>query len=190
MRPRLLTSLQEGVSDCVCPSVGPLVRRSVGWSVGNHFAFLGVNSWKEIRFELLPLPNYFTAPAHPHATDAAVYMALFYQKYNGSLEQKHWNTINWGDLEQLGAIGTAGLSQDMLSETQITSRHQTICLLRSMQTPSQYHFIQKNNGDWTKTKWKQINQIKFWNRAWFMNSNRSSTTTQLSEQCSQQACLY
>jgi hypothetical protein len=31
----------------------------------------------EIRFELLPLPNYYTAPAHPHATDAAVYTALF-----------------------------------------------------------------------------------------------------------------
>ena len=31
----------------------------------------------EIRFELLPLPNYYTAPAHPDATDAAVYMALF-----------------------------------------------------------------------------------------------------------------
>ena len=30
----------------------------------------------EIRFELPPLPNYYTAPAHPHATDAAVYMAL------------------------------------------------------------------------------------------------------------------
>ena len=30
----------------------------------------------EIRFELLPLPNYYTAPAHPHATDAAVYTAL------------------------------------------------------------------------------------------------------------------
>ena len=25
---------------------------------------------------LLPLPNYYTAPAHPHATDAAVYTAL------------------------------------------------------------------------------------------------------------------
>ena len=31
----------------------------------------------EIRFELLPLPNYYTAPAHPHATDAAMYTALF-----------------------------------------------------------------------------------------------------------------
>ena len=31
----------------------------------------------EIRFVLLPLPNYYTAPAHPHATDAAVYTALF-----------------------------------------------------------------------------------------------------------------
>ena len=31
----------------------------------------------EIRFKLLPLPNYYTAPAHPHATDAAVYTALF-----------------------------------------------------------------------------------------------------------------
>ena len=31
----------------------------------------------EIKFELLPLPNYYTAPAHPHATDAAVYTALF-----------------------------------------------------------------------------------------------------------------
>ena len=31
----------------------------------------------EIRFELLPLPNYYTAPAHPHTTDAAVYTALF-----------------------------------------------------------------------------------------------------------------
>ena len=30
----------------------------------------------EIRFELLPLPNHYTAPAHPHATDAAVYTAL------------------------------------------------------------------------------------------------------------------
>ena len=29
------------------------------------------------RFELLPLPNYHTAPAHPHATDDVVYMALF-----------------------------------------------------------------------------------------------------------------
>ena len=32
----------------------------------------------EIRFELLPLPNYYTALAHPHATDAAVYTALFF----------------------------------------------------------------------------------------------------------------
>ena len=32
----------------------------------------------EIGFELLPLPNYYTAPAHPHATDAAVYTALFF----------------------------------------------------------------------------------------------------------------
>ena len=31
----------------------------------------------EIRFELLPLPNYYTAPVHPHATDVAVYTALF-----------------------------------------------------------------------------------------------------------------
>ena len=31
----------------------------------------------EIRFALLPLPNHYTAPAHPHATDAAVYTALF-----------------------------------------------------------------------------------------------------------------
>ena len=33
----------------------------------------------EIRFELLPLPNYYTAPAHPNATDVAVYTALFVQ---------------------------------------------------------------------------------------------------------------
>ena len=51
---------------------------SVGPSVGNRFAFLGIKRWKEIRFELLALPNYYTAPAHPHVTDATVYMALFY----------------------------------------------------------------------------------------------------------------
>ena len=27
----------------------------------------------------MPLLNYYTAPAHPHATDAAVYTALFYK---------------------------------------------------------------------------------------------------------------
>ena len=31
----------------------------------------------ETRFELLPLTKYYTAPAHPHATDAAMYSALF-----------------------------------------------------------------------------------------------------------------
>ena len=31
----------------------------------------------ESKFQLLPLPSYHTAPAHPHATDAAVYTALF-----------------------------------------------------------------------------------------------------------------
>ena len=31
----------------------------------------------EIRFELLPLPDYFTAPAHPHTTDADMYTTLF-----------------------------------------------------------------------------------------------------------------
>ena len=35
----------------------------------------------KIRFELLPLPNYYTAPAPLHATDAAVYTALFYQNH-------------------------------------------------------------------------------------------------------------
>ena len=34
----------------------------------------------EITFELLPLSNYYTAPAHPHVTDAAVYTALFFQR--------------------------------------------------------------------------------------------------------------
>ena len=34
----------------------------------------------EITFELLPLSNYYTAPAHPHVTDAAVYTALFFQQ--------------------------------------------------------------------------------------------------------------
>ena len=68
----IYTSLCRSVGPSVCRSVGPSVHRSVR----NHFAFLGVNSWKEIRFELLSLPNYYTAPAHPHATDAAVYTAF------------------------------------------------------------------------------------------------------------------
>ena len=36
----------------------------------------------EIRFELLPLSNYYTAPEHPHATDAVVYTALMFFKSN------------------------------------------------------------------------------------------------------------
>ena len=59
------------------------VTMLIGLSVGLfeitllRFTFFGVLSLKEVRFELLPLPNYHTAPAHPHATDAAVYTALF-----------------------------------------------------------------------------------------------------------------
>jgi hypothetical protein len=63
----------------LCRSVGRSVRLSVGLSeiTSLCFTFLGVLSLKEVRFELLPLPNYHTAPAHLHATDAAVYTALF-----------------------------------------------------------------------------------------------------------------
>jgi len=62
----------------LCRSVGRSVRLSVGLSeiTSLCFTFLGVLSLKEVRFELLPLPNYHTAPAHPHATDAVVYTAL------------------------------------------------------------------------------------------------------------------
>ena len=31
----------------------------------------------EIIFDLVSLPHYYTAPAHLHTTDAAVYTALF-----------------------------------------------------------------------------------------------------------------
>ena len=82
MRPRI------SIRGCVHPSIGRSVRPSVRWSVGrsvrpsvglsvrNHFSFLGVYSVKEGKFQLLPLPSYHTASAHPHATDAAVYTAL------------------------------------------------------------------------------------------------------------------
>ena len=58
------------VRQLVCWSVRPNSLRSASF-------FFGVLSWKEVRFELLPQPNYHTAPAHPHATDAVVYTALF-----------------------------------------------------------------------------------------------------------------
>ena len=45
--------------------------RYVGRSVGRSVRPL------ESRFQLLPLPSYHNAPTHPHATDAAVYTALF-----------------------------------------------------------------------------------------------------------------
>ena len=42
----------------------------------------------EIRFELLPLPNYYTTPVHLHATDAAVYTALLYLSSGWTLKSQ------------------------------------------------------------------------------------------------------
>ena len=43
---------------------------------------------RESRFESLPLPNYHTAPAHPHATEAAVYTALLLLKISFRMATK------------------------------------------------------------------------------------------------------
>ena len=76
----------------------------------------------EIRFELLPLPNYFTAPTHPHATDAAVYTALFTTEspclgawqlivcltdpLEGLTNLLVASTVHWGPQQPTGALPT------------------------------------------------------------------------------------
>ena len=70
---RLYTSLCRSVG----PSVGPSVITSRFWAfrAKRRADF----SYCPYPATILPLPSYHTAPSHPHATDAAVYTALFPQ---------------------------------------------------------------------------------------------------------------
>ena len=57
-----------------------LVRRLVGPSViTSRFWLFRAKGRADFSY-ILPLPSYHTAPAHPHATDAAVYTALLKNK--------------------------------------------------------------------------------------------------------------
>ena len=82
MKLLIFNDFQSRARDSIRHYVGRSVRLSLRPSVRRKLLrFLGVQSLKQIRFELLPLPNYYTAPAHPHATDAAVYTALFFPNF-------------------------------------------------------------------------------------------------------------
>ena len=63
----------------------------------------------EIRFALLPLPNHYTAPAHPHATDAAVYTALLF-KFRGLKKKRESDGQTDGsmDTSKKGLEGFSG----------------------------------------------------------------------------------
>ena len=65
--------LRDSMTHFVCRSV----RQSVGRSVGPHFTFFLF--LRSLASPLLPKcsSNSITAPAHPHATEVAVYPALF-----------------------------------------------------------------------------------------------------------------
>ena len=74
--PRFLTAEFKPKSDLT--SINAPAQRSRLMLLCIRPCFYKDSVYKDIRFELLPLPNFYTAPAHPHATDAAVYTALFY----------------------------------------------------------------------------------------------------------------
>ena len=100
----------------LCRSVRWLVRRSVGPSEITLLRFFGVLSWKEVRFELHPLPNYHTAPVHPHATDAVVYTDLFSSNLISLIQE---TTIRENRskfslfINDVGWIGTDGVNWDV-----------------------------------------------------------------------------
>ena len=63
-----------------CRSVGRLVRWSVRPSVTLSFFGVYGRFWGYCPCPTAWLVNFITAPAHPHATGAAVYTALLYSK--------------------------------------------------------------------------------------------------------------